>query len=273
MYARAVAGIAKVWGARQQFAIVAPSEAGPKAIAAAEIALELDSTLAEVQHASASIKTWVEWDWAGAEEAFERTIEIDPNYPGIRAAYSHFLNIVGRAEDAMLQIERGLELDPFDVHLQMFHGASLVFQDRYDEAIAVFEGAPNHPLAINGMRSAFYGKGEYEEALAIWKLEAAATPEVLEVLDPGYAAGGYSEASLRAAAVEEGRLRTTYVRPTWLAVLYAVGGEHDRAFEWLERAFEMREPNLPYLNMFPELDGLHEDLRWRDLLRRMGLPP
>jgi TolB-like protein/tRNA A-37 threonylcarbamoyl transferase component Bud32 len=270
VYALAYAGIAIVWGSRQQMGIVAPSEAGPNARAAVDRALELDSTLAEVQHASAVVKTWVDWDWVGAEEAFERTIEIDANYPSVRASYSHFLNIMGRAEEAMLQVERGLELDPFDVMGQMFSGWSLMFLDRYDEAIALFQNAPNHPLAYIGLRSALHGKGMYEETLAVTKERAF--PEVAEALDRGYAEGGYHQAMLRAAEALTARSRTTYVQPTRIAQLYAVGGEHDQAFEWLGRSLEIREPNMPYLNAIPEYDGLHEDPRWRDLLSKMGLP-
>ena len=163
-----------------------------------------------------------------------------------------------------------MDLDPFDVRLQMYSGWSFMFLDRYDEAIAVFETMPNHPMAYIGLRSALYGKGMYDEALAA--LKARALPEVVEALDRGYSEGGYHQAMLRAAEVLTVRSRTAYVQPTWIAVLHAISGNRDQAFEWLERAFEMREPNMPYINAFPELDVLHDDPRWKVLLRKMGLP-
>jgi TolB-like protein/Tfp pilus assembly protein PilF len=269
-YALAYVGIARVWGGRQQMGILAPSEAGPRVRTALQRALELDSTLVEVQHLLAGVRTWLDWNWMAAERAYQRAVEIDPSYPGVRANYAHFLIIMGRADEAMQQIARGLELDPFDVNLRMFRGISLLLLDRYDDAIAQLQDAPTHPLARSGLQSAYYAKGMYEEALAV--LKGHATPEVVEALDSGYIEGGYQRALLRAAEVLAVRSRTTYVQPTWIAELYAVGGEHDRAFEWLERAFQIREPNLPYLRGFPEFDGLHDDPRWNDLMRRMGLP-
>jgi tetratricopeptide (TPR) repeat protein len=78
--------------------------------AAAAKALELDSTLAEVHYTLAVIRTWVYWDWEGAETKFRRAIDLNPNYPDPRAYYSHLLNIMGRPKETMPQIERTLEL-------------------------------------------------------------------------------------------------------------------------------------------------------------------
>jgi tetratricopeptide (TPR) repeat protein len=268
-HALAYAGIARVWATRQQMGIVAPEVAAPRARAAVQRALELDSALVEVQYAAATVMA-LDWDWVPAERAFQRAIALAPEYPGVRAGYSHFLNVMDRADEAIRQAEQGLELDPFDVRLQMFAGWSLLFLDRYDEAIAQFQKAPDDWMAYTGIRCALVGKGTYEEALAV--LREHAIPEVVVALDSGFVEGGYQSAFLRAAEVLSIRSHTTYVQPTWIAELNALGGEYDRAFEWLDRAVEMREPSLLYLNAFPEFDGLHDDPRWEALLRRMGLP-
>jgi len=269
-YALAHAGIALNWAFRQQMGIVPPSEAAPQAREAVARALELDSTLVEVQYALAVVRTWVDWDWEGAEPAYRRAIELNPNFPDVRAYYSHFLSIMGRPDEAIEQIERALELDPFNALFRSLYGQTLMYLDRYDDAIVQFQNAQNHPLALSGLRSTYHAKGMYEEAIAVRK--AQSSPELVEALDRGYMEGGYQGAMLSAAEMLAARSRTTDVRPRTIAALYAASVEPDQAFDWLERAMEERDPNMPYLNVFPMFDGLHDDPRWQDLLRRMGLP-
>ena len=272
-YALAHVGVGVTWSALKQMSVVPPHEAGPRVKAAALKALELDSTLAEAHSTLAILRTWTEWDWEGAETAFRQAIALNPNYPDVRAFYSHFLNIMGRPDEAMLQIERALELDPLNALIQGFYVWDLMFVDRYDDAIAqaehVLMTVPNHPLALSGQGSAWHAKGMHEEWLARTK---ARWPETVEALDRGYMEGGYQGARLRHAGWWEALSQTRYVSPWHIARLYAAAGKHDQAFEWLERAFEEREPNMPYLKAYPQFDDLHGDPRFQDLLRRMNLP-
>ncbi len=76
----------------------------------------------------------------------------------------------------------------------------------------------------------------------------------------------------RAAETLAARSRTTYVAPHSVARWYDRAGENDRALEWLERAYEARDPNMPYLSAMPFFDNLRDDPRFQDLLRRMNLP-
>jgi len=68
------------------------------------------------------------------------------------------------------------------------------------------------------------------------------------------------------------RRRTTYVHPNDVASLYAIAGEKVQALEWLEKGFEERDPNMPYLDLYPEFETLRSEPRFQDLLRRMNLP-
>ena len=169
-YALVFAGIAQVWAGLQQMSLVPPHEAGPQARAAALRALELDSTLVEVQYTLAGLKTWVDWDWSGAETAFRCAIDLNPNFPDVRACYSHFLLTMHRPDEAVPQMERAVELDPFNPLLLGLHGAVLYMVRRYDEAIALYQDVlrtvPNHPLVLAGLQLVYHAKGMYEEALA-----------------------------------------------------------------------------------------------------------
>ncbi|UCC84537.1 MAG: protein kinase [Gemmatimonadota bacterium] len=277
-YALAYAGIAMVWAARSQFALVPPRDAVPQAQAAAERAVELDSTLAEVQFALAVVRTWHLWDWPGAEVAFERAIEINPNYPDVRAGYSHFLLSMKRPDEAMQQSQLAVELDPFNPLIQGFHGMVLKFVGRYDEAIAEFQRllqtVPNHPLGLGGLSDIYHLKGMYEESMEAGRLYYAVIEfkEAEEAMAAGYAEAGYEAAMRRAADTWAELSRVTYVPPWEVAWLYAAAGEDGLALSWLERGFEVRDANMPYLSANPIFEPLRDDPRFQALLRRMNLP-
>jgi TolB-like protein/tRNA A-37 threonylcarbamoyl transferase component Bud32 len=278
-YAPAHAGIGLLWAFRQQMGITRPSDAAPQARAAVARALELDSTLVEVQYTLAIVKTWTDWDWEEAEAAFRRAIELNPNFPDVRAYYSHFLSMMRRRGEAIPQIERAVELDPFNPLLQSLYGMSLYMERRYEEAIAQFQNVlrtvPNHPLALSGHQLVYGAQGLYEDALAATRALYASVGfvEAEEALTRGYAAGGYQEAMSRAADVWAALSDVTYVPPFEISALYALAGESDRALDWLEQGFAERDPNMPYLSALPLYDGLRDDSRYQDLRRRMNLPP
>ncbi len=99
-FAPAYAGLSWVWGGRAQMGLASPLETGPKAKAAALQAVSSDDSSAEAHEALVWIKTWTDWDWAGAEPEWRRTLELNPNSAQTHALYSHFLANVGRIDEA-----------------------------------------------------------------------------------------------------------------------------------------------------------------------------
>ncbi len=276
-YAQAYAGIASVWVGRQQQGFVPTREAAPRAKAAAAKALELDNTLAEVHYTLAGIRTWTDWNWEGGAAEYRRAIELNPNYPDARAPFSHLLNIMKRPEEGMVQIKRALELDPFNALFRGFYAMDLMYARRYDEAIEqlreTLKTSPNDLIALSTLRSAYHLKHMYTEALEVWKASYAARGdhEAEEALARGFAEGGYQGALQRAAETLALRSRTTYVPPWQIGTLYTRAGKKDKALEWLEKAYEAHDPNMPYLSVDPIFDILRDDPRFQDLLRRMKL--
>ncbi|MGB2907218.1 MAG: protein kinase [Candidatus Aminicenantaceae bacterium] len=277
-YALAYVGIAHVWGGRQQQGLVSASEAGPKAQAARLKALELDDTLADVHYTFATQRTWGEWDWEGAEEAYERAIELNPNYPDPRAYYSQFLFMMNRPQEAMVQIERALELDPFSAVFRSLYAWDLMYAHRFDDAVEhlqeTLRTSPTDQLTLSALKSAYHLKGMHEEALEIWRtwFTVLGDGESQDALTRGYEEGGYSGALSRMAEVLIARSRTTYVTPWQVATLYTRAGKNDEALEWLERAYEAHDSNMPYISIDPIFDGLRDGARFQDLLRRMNFP-
>ncbi|MFQ5668024.1 MAG: tetratricopeptide repeat protein [Candidatus Binatia bacterium] len=277
-YALAYEGVAAVWLIRGDNGVIPPREALPKAQAAITKAMELDDTLANVHKTLANFRFLYEWDWEGAEAAFQHAIELNPNLADVRLFYADLLISTGRADKWEGEIQRALELDPFNFFLQCFLGWHLVYLRRYEEAIAQFyetlKSEPNFPSAHMGLWGAFYQKRKYDKALKEAKTFFAAIGdnEVAEALEHGHPKTGYPEAMHRAAETLEARAQETYVPSVRIARLYAHAEEEALALDSLEKAYEQREPPLVHLNVGWDWDNLQDSPRFQDLLRGMNLP-
>jgi tetratricopeptide (TPR) repeat protein len=270
-YAPAHAGIALVWWMGGS---TGNREAVAQASIAAREALALDSTLAEVQHAVAMVRTYLEWDWEGGEAAFRKAIEINPNYPDARAFYWGLLDIMGRREEGRAQMERALALDPFNPLFRAMNGIRLLTERRYADAIEELQAAERmgHPLATN-LANAYHLTGNYDEALAQLRRSFAGDQELEEALDRGYAEGGYRAALLRCAETLAARPEAAEHLSLDVAYLYAWAGEKERTLEWLELAYQARCSGLPpALSQSADFDLVRDDPRFRDLRRWMNLP-
>ena len=262
---------------RQPMGFVPPAEAAPKAKAAALRAVELDDTLADAHYALALVYTWSDWNWPAGESEFRRAIQLNPGFADAHAYYAHLLNIMHRPDEAMVEARRSLELDPFNGLFQSLYGVDLAFAHRFDEAIVQYDAAlvtnPKDGVALTGLISAHHHKREYKQALEALSRYASAMgySEVTTFLAQTAADADYSATMQKAADTLAARSRTTFVLPWDIASWYAYAGDKNRSLDWLERAYEVRDPNLPYL-WLPDFDFLRSDPRFRDLLQRMKLP-
>jgi adenylate cyclase len=277
-YALAHAGLALVWIGLQQMGLVPPGEAAPPMKAAARKALELDDTLAEVHHTWALIHTWTDWDWEAGTRAFIKALEINPNYALARVYYSQLLSVLGHSEEAIAQAKTALELDPLNSLVQGICGNTYAFTRRYDEAIVQARNAlrtsPHDPVGHSVLWEMLHRKGQYEEAFSEAKAAfmGLGLTEVAEAMSRGYEQDGYWRAMRTAAETIAAFSRETYISPWWISFLYSCAGEKEQSLNWMERAHEMKDPNMPYI-ITPGFDILHDEPRYRDMLRRMNLPP
>jgi serine/threonine protein kinase/Tfp pilus assembly protein PilF len=277
-YPLAYAGIATVWMGRQQNGFASTAEAIPNIKSAATRALELDNTLADVHFLLASVKVWCDWDWVGADSSFRRAIELNPGNAKARAYYSHLLQMLGKHDDGLMQIERALELDPFNSLYRGLYGMNLLYARQYDNAINVLneilKDVPEDPIALSTLRSVYHMKGMYEEALDIWRSSFAARgdSEIVEAIGHGSSKADYRAALTRVAGILVARMDTSFVTPWQISTLYTRAGETSPAIEWLEKAFQVRDPNIPYLSIDPIFDEIRDEQRFRAMLERMKVP-
>jgi adenylate cyclase len=277
-YALAYAGICDVWIGRQQMGLAAPTEAGPKGMEAVMKALELDSSIAEVHYTLALIKQVVLWDWQSSDSEFKKTIKLNPNHAHAHAFYSHLLNFVGRPKEAIEQIELALRLDPFNPLIKCLYSIDLLFVRRFDDAIIVARDAlkmdPTAPVGLTAYAIALYMTGKYEESLEplkkIW-VSIYGNQEFGNIIDQSYPEEGYSKALNKGADRLLMLSKETYINPFEITVLYLMAGNQEQAIKCIEWAYEVRDPNLPYL-LIPIYDSLRDDPRFQEIARQINLP-
>ena len=273
-FALAYVGMGRVWRGLQQMSIIKVSEAAAKAEEFALKAVEMDSTYSEVHHLLGGIRTWTNWDWKGGEESFRKAIELNPQNADAHSTYSHLLSILGRYDEAMKHIDIALDLDPFNTKIIAFYGVDLLFARRYDDAVMAFREAMDLSSA-QGVADA-----NIIDALSLAGRESEATDmlrsfykdqESLNTINAGFKEGGFQGAVKRIADLLAERSKTKFVGPLHIAVRYSLAGDIDNAIAWLEKAYEMHDPNLPYL-LSPVFDNLRNDVRFQELVRKMNLP-
>ena len=275
-YAVAYVGLADCyWGLSGL--TVPPTEAMPKARAAARKALELDNSLAAAHASLANIQMAYDWEWEAAEQAFRAAIARSPSYETARQYYGIYLVYVGRFDAAQREFEHALQLDPLSPTLATVSGWVWYHSRRYDQALKTAQSAidlePSFFPAYLSAGMAFEGLGRYSDALAAYEKAAslAGYPSPRAFVARAHALLGRRNKALQIL----GELAPTvaqYPASSYLmATAYTALGEKDRAFEWLERAFRDRSEELLILKVDPKLDSLRDDPRLDSLLRRMNL--
>lgn len=274
-YARAYVGLSDCYNLLASYSVLPANVANAKAKAAATRALELDPALAEAYASLGFSKLEYDWDWAGAQSAFEKAIQLDPNYATARQWYSLYLNALGRSEEAVAEAREALRLDPLSPIVALALGSRLYHARRFDEAIEQFrktlELDPNFVLAHHNLGRAHLLKGEYPQAIET--LETALRlsgdrPARRVALAYGYAlAGRQADARSLRRELEQSKA------PSFpMALLSLSLGERQDALAFLEAAYQARHSDITLLKVEPLLDPLRDDPRFRDLMGRVGLP-
>jgi len=277
-YAQGYAGLADSYNILGYYNALSPMEAYPKGKAAALKALELDNSLAEPHATLGVVKRDFEWDWSGAEEEFQRAIDLNP---GCVEAYhwrGTLFSMLERHAEALHEKTRALAIDPLSVVIRTDLARMFYFSRDYDQALEQYRAAldmdPNFGAAHIWLAHVYEQKGLFKQAISELKLGMRLTNDsayALAKLGHVYAiAGKHDEAHGVLSQLNE-LSKQQYVSSYDVAVIYVGLQKIDETFEWLQKAFEQRSLWLGYLNVEPHLDPLRSDHRFRDLLFRVGL--
>ena len=286
-YAPAFAGLGRVYSLAPIFAGMPAGEAAPKALEAASRALSLDETLANAHCTLGFVKGHYEFDWPAAEREFRRAIELEPNDAYAHLFYSNsYLSPLGHHEEAIAEMRKAMELDPFSPHIQSFAGVTFKWARRYDLSLTQFEKVnqidPDFPLNHERLAQLYAILGRYDDAISEEtkaRILAGEKPqdvrEQMNTLKRELATKGergYWKEQLELARLPQNPPES-YIRPYGLAIIYAHLGDKAKAFENLENALAERDTQITELAVEPQFDALRSDTHFIDLERRVGLIP
>ena len=277
-YALAYTGLADSYALQLDYRGAPVREGLERARAEALRALALDETLAEAHTSLAWVTFIYDWDWPLAGQHFRRAIELNPRYSVARQWHSWFQVAMGHAELAIAEGRQAIALDPASVSIRRSLGWLYYYARQPDLAFEQLRRAvAMNPTAEENHRLlglTYLHVGQWDEAAAAFR-EARAISESPALAEAGLgvvaAARGRPDEARAILAELEARRRDAYVSPVALVMVYSALGDADRAFEWLDCAYEERRGWLVYLNVEPMLDGLRGDPRFRRLVERMRL--
>jgi TolB-like protein/tetratricopeptide (TPR) repeat protein len=276
-WAEGYVGVADCYNMLGYYGALSPQEAYSKSEGAAQKALQLDSSRAEAHAALGVVKRDYEWDWSGAEQQFQRALELNP---GCVEAYHWRGTLFGmqhRHAEALRDKEQALSLDPLSVIFRTDVGRVHYFERLYDRALEHYQAAleiDRHFFFVHILLGqAYLQKGMFKPAISALKNAARLSDDstfALARLAQGYAIAGEQD---KARLVLKRLHRMTarkYVAPFEIAMIHVGLQEYDEAFAWLEKAFDQRSIWLAYLQVEPQLDPVRDDPRFREVLKRMG---
>jgi len=277
-YALAYSGLAETFVLFSSYDVAPANDSMPQAKAAALRALEIDDSLAEAHTALAFYLSNYEWDRDGAEKEYRRAIELKPNYATAHHWLGADLSNVKRFDDGLVELRRAEELDPLSPIIGTNLGDTLVYARRYDEAIAQYRRTlvrdPEFGYAHQALGWAYGSKGMYPEAIAETRtaIELRNGSSAKGYLGLWLAKSGKRDEAVKLLSELKQKATLGYVQSYTFAVIYIGLGDKEEALNWLEKQMSDRSETANGYAVFPELDDLRSEPRFKEMLKRMNLP-
>jgi TolB-like protein/DNA-binding winged helix-turn-helix (wHTH) protein/Tfp pilus assembly protein PilF len=247
----------------------------PQAKAAAMKALELDPSLGEAHGALASILMLLDWNWIEAEKHYKLELQSSPSYARGHYDYGLYLLALGRNDEARVQLDQAIELDPLNVEYRNALGFLALMSREYDHAIEQLRNFDHGGLNMR-LAWAYMMKGMFPDAVALLEAkerEVGPDPNLLSFLAEAYGGAGRRSDAERTIREMLAQARVRYVSPAHIAGAYIGLRDKDKVMNWLERGFEEHDEVVIWIKVAPDLDFVRSEPRFQALLRHMNFPP
>ena len=245
--------------------------------AAATKAVELDDSLPEAHLALGSAIFFKRWDWARADQEVSRAIEQNPGFAEAYYFRSNMLTARNRDQEALDAVKKSMELDPF----ARPYALAAAYMDVRQYAAAVSEARirletyPGDPGLHDVLGDAYRRQGLWQEAVREWATSSELSGDKKSAEDlRRHFHGGDTKAMVRWQLSDlKKKSVSQYVSPVFLALLHAELGQREETLSLLEEGYRQHSPQLLWIQCDPAYDFLHEDERYRSIIRKVGLPP
>jgi len=241
--------------------------------------LDIDNTVAEIYVALANHKHWYGWerDIKGSIKDYEKALSLNPSDVEAYHEYAHLLAIISKFDEGITMMNRALELEPLSIILNSCMGQMLYEAKKYDEAInqlnKVIEMDPNIKHSYGWLGLSYLQKEMYDDAIEMLQIGATSPgygTRCIGILGYTYAVQGKRDSALAQLKRLNVLSNEKVVDPCFIAWIYTGLGEKEKAFEWLEKAYEERSNWLIMLDNDQLFDSLRSDTRYKNLLRNIG---
>lgn len=274
-YALAYAGLADAYTTASDW-ILRPRQALPKAELAARRALELNDNLAEA-HASLAHALMHEWKLAESATEFQRALALNPNNTSIFFAYSEYLCAVGREDEAVAQLHRGVEIDPQSAEIAGFIGWPLYVKEDYQGALAAEDRAirmgPNFWTARMTRAYILRARHRLPEAIAEFRKAIDLNPDSsisLSGLGAAYADYGQRQEAFGVLAHLKNKSAQQYVSPMDIGFVEAALGNLDQASDDFRKGYEDGSEMLLFPQVHGRFYGIGKDPRFLLLVQQIS---
>jgi len=271
-YAEAYVGLADCYNLLREFGAMPPGEAYPRALAAAQRAVELDNASAEAHNSLAFATFWWSWQGATAERKFQRALELNPNLVRAHHWYATYLMALHRWPEALDQMEQAQRLEPSSTAILADKGFLLWRAGHRDEGLALLKQLETAEPLLSSTDSylgqIYWEQKDYAKALTEWRRVAemrhdAAGLALADAREKGFAAGGLKGMWESELPVEKDLVDRGSGSAYDLAVTYAALGKKPEALACLQLAFDRREASM--LIGEPAITTLEDDPQYRQL--------
>ncbi|HEU4725307.1 MAG TPA: tetratricopeptide repeat protein, partial [Candidatus Eisenbacteria bacterium] len=270
-FAQAWADLGGAYTRAATWGLIPKVEAIRQAREAVERALAIEPDLPEAFTRLTVIYMFHEWDWKGAESACRRALELAPGDAAALNAAGVLSMVLGRPEESIEYHRRASEQDPLSASPHANLGLSLVRVHRFVEAEAALrralELAPQRLLSRSILALALVHQGRGEEALAELEREPDEGERLYALAIVQQMLGNARESD---AALEELIRAHADHYAVQVAEVYAVRGDADATFEWMEKGYQQRDFGLPEVRGSHAFRPYRTDPRWRAMMARLG---
>ena len=283
-FALAFSGLADSYALLCDIGAAKPVDEMPKAKAAAQKAVDADPTLAEAYTSRAFVRLSYDWDWLGAESDFQQAIKLNPKYPTAHQWYASYLMQMGKFSRAKAEIEEAHKLDPLSPIITANHGLYSYYEHNYDDAIAVYkQGLKSDPdfwVARHYLALAYVQKGMYNESIAELRtlIKAPAGPIPDKVIESEMEASSslgfvYGMAGKTAEARDilaklQALSQRRYISGIYFAIIYSGLKDKQHTVQYLNEAFQSRQPGLVLIRIDPMFEWLRSDPKFQEFVKR-----
>jgi TolB-like protein/tetratricopeptide (TPR) repeat protein len=253
-----------------------------KARAAANKALEIDKNMAEAHAALGGVNNY-EWKFADAEKEYQTALRLDPDHATTHQWYAELLSSLLRHDEAITEAKKAEELDPLSLIINTTLGVTYQKARQLDRGIEqlrkTIEMDKNFARPHQSLGFAYEQKRMFDEAMEEYEkadlLSGTQPPEQVTKAfaerRAAYMVAGWKGVWQKDIEIAV-RDKPVYATPHFFAMRYALLGEKDKAFEYLEKAYQAHDINLIYLKVNPDWDDLRDDPRFQELVRKVGFP-